>query len=144
MTTSPYDVLGLPSDASADQIRQAFRDLAKHYHPDAIGNGGNEAALGMWLQVKEAYELIGDEARRKKYDAVRKILEGNAEPPEGDRYSPNPVYPVYQGYGGYTSRSPSVNFPMTASAMAFVHPPLGSSASFVFTSSASGRMPLRP
>ena len=74
MTTSPYDILCLPPDASADQIRQAFRDLAKHYHPDAVGNRDNEAAQVFSGQMDTVYvspELSsGDDFLRRLSESV--------------------------------------------------------------------------
>lgn len=84
MITSAYDVLGISSNASSDQIYKAYRDLAKLYHPDVIGNRGDRKALSMWLLVKEAYDLISNEKHRKIYDELRKVSDGNMESSEGN------------------------------------------------------------
>lgn len=61
-TPDYYGTLGVPRTATADQIKKAFRKLARTHHPDA---GGDEAKF---KQINEAYEVLGDEKKRKLYD----------------------------------------------------------------------------
>lgn len=61
---SHYDTLGIPREASADDIKQAFRRKSSERHPDKGGNADDMAA------VNRAYETLGDEARRAEYDAT--------------------------------------------------------------------------
>jgi len=63
-----YQVLGLPRDATAEEIRLAYRDLARRLHPDL--NPGDQRAAERFLQVQQAYEVLSDEARRARYDAA--------------------------------------------------------------------------
>lgn len=65
-----YDILGVPEDASAADIKKAYRKLAQRYHPDRTGNGDTEERF---KEVNEAYNVIGDEERRKEYDEVRQL-----------------------------------------------------------------------
>ena len=58
-----YEVLGVGKSASADEIKKAFRRLAVQYHPDK--DGGNEEKF---KEVNEAYEVLKDESKRKRYD----------------------------------------------------------------------------
>lgn len=58
-----YEVLGISKNASADEIKKAFRHLAVKYHPDK--EGGDEAKF---KEVNEAYEVLKDESKRKRYD----------------------------------------------------------------------------
>lgn len=60
-----YDVLGVPRDASADDIRRAFRRLARQYHPDISKEDGAEARF---KEVNEAYEVLSDAEKRRQYD----------------------------------------------------------------------------
>ena len=60
-----YRMLGVPRTAAPEQIRAAFRDLAKVYHPDS----GAQADDERFRQVREAYEVLRDPARRLQYDA---------------------------------------------------------------------------
>ena len=61
-----YEVLGVSRDASQDDIKKAYRQLAKQYHPDL--NQGNDEAAEKFKEVNEAYQVLGDETKRKQYD----------------------------------------------------------------------------
>ena len=67
-----YSVLGVDKKASADEIKSAYRRLAKKYHPDL--NKDDKAAAEKFKEVNEAYEVLGDEKKRSNYDQF-----GNAE-----------------------------------------------------------------
>ena len=67
MASDPYQVLGVPRTASADEVRKAFRKLAKANHPDT--NPDNKAAEERFKQVSGAFDIVGDAAKRKKFDA---------------------------------------------------------------------------
>lgn len=67
MEQNLYQVLGVAEDADAQTIKNAFRKLAKKYHPDV--NGGNAEAEKRFKEVNEAYGILSDEAKKKEYDA---------------------------------------------------------------------------
>lgn len=67
MARDPYQVLGVPRGAGADDIRKAFRKLAKKHHPDA--NPGDKAAEERFKQVSAAFDILGDAEKRRKFDA---------------------------------------------------------------------------
>ncbi|GAP71694.1 hypothetical protein SAMD00024442_16_59 [Candidatus Symbiothrix dinenymphae] len=61
-----YKVLGVSKTASQDEIKKAYRKLAREYHPDK--NKDNEAAKRKFQEINEAHEVLGDAEKRKKYD----------------------------------------------------------------------------
>ncbi len=61
-----YEVLGVDKKASDDEIKKAFRRLAKKYHPDM--NSGDKEAENKFKEVNEAYEVLGDKEKKAKYD----------------------------------------------------------------------------
>jgi DnaJ-class molecular chaperone len=67
LASDPYSVLGVSRGASADEIRKAFRKLAKQNHPDT--NPNNKAAEERFKQVSGAFDILGDPEKRKKFDA---------------------------------------------------------------------------
>lgn len=58
-----YSILGVPKNATAEEIKKAYRKLAHQYHPDK-GGGGDEK----FKEINEAYQVLGDEHKRKQYD----------------------------------------------------------------------------
>jgi molecular chaperone DnaJ len=65
-----YQVLGVPEGASEAEIKKAYRNLAKQYHPDR--NPGDNAAAERFKEIGEAYGILSDAEQRKRYDTMRK------------------------------------------------------------------------
>ena len=61
-----YETLGVSKEASADEIKRAYRQLAKKYHPDM--NKDDPSAADKFKEVNEAYQVLGDEEKRQQYD----------------------------------------------------------------------------
>lgn len=66
-----YRILGVPENAPGDEIKKAYRKLAKQHHPDA--NPGDAAAAERFKEISEAYAVLSDDAKRKQYDQMRKL-----------------------------------------------------------------------
>src|SRR2546425_5683806 len=78
-----YATLGVPREASEDDIKKAFRMLARQYHPDVAKD--KKAAEEKFKEINEAYEVLGDPQKRKKYDELGANWKQGAgfEPPPG-------------------------------------------------------------
>lgn len=111
-----YETLGVPHDATSEQIKKAFRERAFEFHPDR--NAGNPAAEERFKQVNEAYSVLGDQDKRSQYDASGYSDTaynasgrpgnpwGQAYDPFGDMYTgqPNGQY-SWNWYGPFGSES---------------------------------------
>ena len=65
-----YQILGIDEQATEDQIKQAYRKLAKQYHPDL--HPDDAKAEARFKDIVEAYEILGNRGKRKAYDEKRK------------------------------------------------------------------------
>ncbi|HXG91361.1 MAG TPA: J domain-containing protein [Blastocatellia bacterium] len=78
-----YETLGIKREATEDQIRQAYRKLARKYHPDV--NPGDKSAEEKFKEINEAYEVLSDPEKRKRYDQLGPNWKNGADftPPPG-------------------------------------------------------------
>src|SRR6187399_63836 len=94
-----YKVLGVAKDADKTTIKKAYRKLARAHHPDS--KPGDKAAEDRFKQVAEAYDVVGDTAKRKDYDEMRSMFAGAGAGGFGGGFP--------GGFGGGSSGG-SVNF----------------------------------
>ena len=69
-----YEVLGVPKTATEDEIKSAYRKLARKHHPDV--NPGDKSAEEKFKEINEAYTVLSDRDKRKRYDALGAELAG--------------------------------------------------------------------
>lgn len=90
-----YDILGIKREATESEIKSAYRKLARKYHPDV---NKTKEAEAKFKEINEAYEVLGDKAKRQRYDSLGANWQGGADytpPPGFENFGFNP------GAGGY-------------------------------------------
>src|SRR6202050_2776348 len=90
-----YELLGVPRKAPLKEIRQAYRKLARKYHPDL--NPGDKSSEEKFKQVQEAYDVLSDSKKRQMYDLHGFYSESGPNPPPGA----GPESGVIVDFGGF-------------------------------------------
>jgi len=106
-TKNYYDILGVKKNASAEEIRKAFRKLARKYHPDV--NPGNKSAEEKFKELSEANDVLSDPKKRKIYDQLG-YYSDNIDPAAAEAYARagqgrGPGFGA-GGFGGYPGGFP--------------------------------------
>ncbi len=121
MAQDYYQTLGVDKSANAEDIRKAYRKLARKHHPDL--NHGDKSAEDLFKKVREAYDVLSDPKKKEIYDQVGSYSE-NGMPGAGGARGPN------MGFGGFDfsdyARSAGSGAPRTA-------PPGGGSFQDIFS-----------
>src|SRR5262249_635516 len=103
-----YATLGVNKSSTEKEVKQAFRKLARKYHPDV--NPGDKSAESRFKEINEAYEVLGDPEKRKKYDELganwrayeQAQAQGGPNPFAGGQWNVN----VGGGQGGFRTMTP--------------------------------------
>ena len=96
-----YEILGVKRDASEAEIKSAYRKLARKYHPDV---NKTKEAESKFKDINEAYEVLGDKAKRQRYDSLGSNWQG------GQSYTPPPGFEQFNFGGGNGGAYQSFNF----------------------------------
>ncbi len=101
-----YEILGVPRNASDDQLKKAYRQLAKQYHPDVNKEAATE---DKFKEVTEAYSVLSDTDKRARYDRFgHEGLEGMGMP-DFSGFGLDDIFEQFFGFGGFGGRSRSRN-----------------------------------
>src|SRR3989441_10273495 len=98
-----YEVLGVPRDATAKQIRDAYRKLARQYHPDLQDTPAKKkVAEEKFKEINEAHEVLGDPEKRKKYDRLGSRWKDGMDftPPPGSGQAGSWTWTGGEGFSG--------------------------------------------
>ncbi|MFC7528899.1 molecular chaperone DnaJ [Actinoplanes sp. GCM10030250] len=98
-----YAVLGVTKSASPDEIKKAYRKLARDLHPDR--NPDNKEAEEKFKAASEAYDVLADDKKRKEYDEMRSLFGSGAfrrgaRPGAGTQFDPSDLFGGFSGAGG--------------------------------------------
>ena len=97
MSNNYYDILGVSKSASPEEIKRAYRKLAHQYHPDK-GQGNEEK----FKQVNEAYQVLGNQEKRKQYDTYGQTFDQAQRNGQGyGGFGGNPFGDFSSGFGGF-------------------------------------------
>ena len=97
-----YEVLGVGRAASTDEIRRAYRQLARQYHPDVNRDNGAEERF---KEINEAYEILSDDTRRATYDRFGHAADGFGGDPFGFGAAGSPFGDLFESFFGAATSS---------------------------------------
>ncbi len=92
-----YNVLGIPKSASADDVKKAYRGLARRWHPDK--NPGDAEAAARFKDINEAYRTLSDAEKRRRYDRLGPLYTEDGRPPKPEDVT-DAVTSVFNGIFG--------------------------------------------
>jgi len=99
-----YEVLGVPRTATAEEIKRAYRSLARKHHPDLQPAAERARAAERFKEINEAHEVLSDSDKRAKYDALGADWKGGMDftPPPGARRGPTVTTTDWEDVGDFS------------------------------------------
>jgi curved DNA-binding protein len=95
-----YEILGISREAGDQDVRRAFRNLARLYHPDVCGN--DRQAEERFKEINEAYEVLGDRQKRERYDEFHHAWQNSSADEAWDRFAEAGSFNDRDGSGHFT------------------------------------------
>ncbi|MBE9181312.1 J domain-containing protein [Oculatella sp. LEGE 06141] len=132
-----YDILGVPRDATVEEIKRVYRKLARQYHPDM--NPGDKAAEEKFKDVGEAYEVLSDPGKRAQYDQFSRFWKQR-----GFQSSATPRAKTWGGRAGSRTANTDVDFSQFPDFNSFVDQLLNRDEDGETAERRSARDPYRP
>jgi molecular chaperone DnaJ len=137
-----YEILGVSRESTDDEIKRAYRDLARRYHPD--GNPGDSEAEERFKEVSVAYETLRDPERRRRYDVFGDSGAGGGRggpAPTGDQFGFGDLFDAFFGGDPFNMRRAQSGPPRGQDAEAVIELTLAESA-FGATKTIEARLPV--
>ena len=100
---SYYNILGVSDNASKDEIKKAYRQKSLKYHPD---KNPSKEAQDVFVKINEAYEILGDDDKRREYDFVSNTFSGSGGFPQGGGTMHMNMDDLFQGIFGFNPHNP--------------------------------------
>ena len=116
MNDDYYEILGINKNASEDEIKKAYRKLAMKYHPDK--NPNNKEAEEKFKKINEAYEILSDKEKRKKYDLYGKDFNNVSN------ISPEDIFKTFFNLNGDFFNFNNLNARLTSLSISFSFSPM--------------------
>jgi len=108
MARDYYEILGVPRNATEEEIKKAYRRLARKYHPDV--NPGDKSAEAKFKEINEAYQVLSDKEKRKLYDQFgADAFRAGFDPSRAYQYA-NAGWSDFADFIGFRNRSPGGGF----------------------------------
>ena len=109
MTKNYYQILGVAEACTAQELKSAYRKLARKWHPDVAGN--SEDVVKKFKEINEAYEVLSDKVKRAEYDTVNRFYNYSSEKKETEKKNENFTKPDFKNSNKEkTNSEPKSNF----------------------------------
>ena len=111
MTKDYYKILGVTTESTEQEIKSAYRKLARKWHPDIAGNSSD--VVSRFKEINEAYEILSDKSKKAEYDTINRYYNYSskkAEKKENKEYTTSPDFKNYKKDKSNDSKNSAFNF----------------------------------